>query len=530
MSLRWLASALSTLAGLPGLIAAQPSPSADIFQSEFGWNPREQIWSPTLPVPPVPLTSPQAISGAMASPGSPSGDSGSAGQPAGLPVCFAVVSAGRDDLIHKQGEFHFDQDLAQSGLRFGLSPISNIDFRFEVIKSRTEEEIGNSAASLDLDKSEWDWRMSIAYVWTPYLIPFGVVQGSTAVTGENSAANLGLRGSFPCGLRWMWSTETSRSDFPAELQLTEYKAMSMPMLSRARTQSLAVGFSRGRIDAEWAGQLRKMDYARLQSSEYALGDSGSSWRQELRVTYSGGRAPGNRKVTLDLSASEGDHALHGTALKPQGLYLFSYQDGTHSAYSARLDAQAGREAWEAGGDFAAAQSLWRANRPDVAYGKHLWDRNGVLDSYAGSLLGLFDDETWLFDGMLEVQSMSAGAWAAWFQKNWRLEIALAYHRLDLRSEYRLTRRTTSFLIAYEEKESDRTFPELAADIVTPELRLARSWGPVTLRTELSQALPIRVQLLRGRSATAGSGSSGTPSGSQFSGGLRAGAELGWACF
>ncbi len=219
--------------------------------------------------------------------------------------------------------------------------------------------------------------------------------------------------------------------------------------------------------------------------------------------------------------NSGQHIFQATHTA-ESPYAFGYQQTQDQDFSIRMDARAGRKAWETGVFAGTSSYKWDATRPEVAFDKYLWDRNGVLDSYEGNVFDIFDDETWLFNGSMNFRQWSTGAWLARNFSHWRAQCGLAYNVMDMQGIGFLSKKTTTLLIAYTEQDYTYDFQGVRAELLTPEFSLSARWGRFFAEASLAQALPLNVHL-QGDSSS----SDEKISGSSYSGGTMASAEIGW---
>ncbi|MDQ2999929.1 MAG: hypothetical protein M3Y08_01510 [Fibrobacterota bacterium] len=186
--------------------------------------------------------------------------------------------------------------------------------------------------------------------------------------------------------------------------------------------------------------------------------------------------------------------------------------------------RAARESWEWGAFAGVAELEYDALRPDGAKNRHFWDRNGVIDSYEGGFLGIFNNETWLFNGAAYTAQAGSGLWVSRIQYGWKGRLGLAWQFLNLELNSRLTKRETNLILAYKEENFDRTYPRVQTHFLTPEAGLSKSWGPVFLSATAAQALPVKVEIRRdGNGNGAGADSGPDP---KYSGGTRGRLEIG----
>lgn len=155
------------------------------------------------------------------------------------------------------------------------------------------------------------------------------------------------------------------------------------------------------------------------------------------------------------------------------------------------------------------ETEYDALRPESVFGHYLWDRNGVIDSYEGSILGVFSDETWLMNGAAYAAQAGAGLSRESTTWGWRHRLSLGYHYLLLQANSHLARRERSLFISTSESNVDRAYPTVEADLIPVALDLDRAWGPLRLIAGGQAEIPARIRVYR--SGGGGSGKGGDAS-------------------
>jgi hypothetical protein len=282
-----------------------------------------------------------------------------------------------------------------------------------------------------------------------------------------------------------------------------------------------LAYARGAWELSWSGRGSRARPPAVRPEGYSLDDSARVWRHEARAAY----ARSGYAAALDFDLGWGRHVFRGLDRKQGTLYPFSWQRGKQADYALRGDVSAATRRGRAGAWLAAGETEYDALRPDSVFNHWFWDRNGVIDSYQGSLLGLFSSETWLLNGSVYAGHAGAGAWwrSAW--KGLAFRIAAGYQYLILRADSHLTRRRSEFLIGYTEENADRAYPTVEADLLPASLELSRSWGNLSVTMGGQAALPLRVRIERAGGGSSGSG--GSDGGADYGGGTVAGVRLGY---
>jgi hypothetical protein len=319
--------------------------------------------------------------------------------------------------------------------------------------------------------------------------------------------------------------------FPLTVDLSDYKAISIPIRFRREFLDLGLRYHRGPWEGYWFGRGANLRYPFIRPEGYSLSDSGWFWRQETGAAFerdhgkgASGRGASGYRASVDFHLGYGEHAFRGVSRKGGISYPFSYEEATQKAYSIRADLRGyrGERAW---GAFAGgAETESDARRPEVAFNHYFWDRNGVIDSYQGSLLGVFNNETWLLNGAAYAGLAGGGIWygSGFLGFPWRL--GLDYAHLVLEANSHLTKRETNLIFAVHEELTDFTSPRITADILTPEIRIGKAWGPWSATLIAEQAIPVRVDA-EGRDGEGGPSGSGEGVSKKTTGGTRLHAQL-----
>ncbi len=491
-------SSAPTAALFTGLSATHATAADNPLQAFLGLDYGRQIWMPALPVI-APDTLPP-------------------------PRMSASLELDYLNLIRKTGSFAYDHGETVSAAHLSTAAIPEVEIHFTAERSDRDLDMGDTSTSANLGGETWEWMGSVAYHLTPWLTPTVTVGGDSRAQREHAVRALGLKGETGFGLAWSAELGDEHRDFPLTLHLKEYRPLILPLQMRQGYARASLEYRLGAWSAGWSGLWSRMRYADVPPNGYALGDSGRSWSQSGKVARDGIWNGAGWKASAEIQLGYGSHAFHGLSRRDQTQTRFSYQEAEQRSYSLRADLQSAHRGWDWGAYAGAAELEYDALRPDVAYDRHFWDRNGIIDSYQGSLLGVFDDETWLLNGAAYLSQAGGGLWAAKSLGGWRGEAGLGYGHLTLEANSHLTKRETTLILAYKEEDFDKTFPNVDADVLTPELRVTGSWGGMFLKASAAQALPVRVSIAR--TGGSGGGGSGT-SDNEYSGGTRGRVEIGW---
>ena len=405
------------------------------------------------------------------------------------------------DLIRKSGTDFYDYGETVSAMRLSTAAIPGLDIRFAAGRTQGDmnlgEDLGDTSTSVDLGGGAWGWSGTILYRFTPWFMPSVTVGGDSRTRRVSAQRALGMSGGIPLGKgRLDWSAEMGErnSDFPLIAQLKDYRPLTLALQMRKSYGQVSLAYRRGAWSAGWNGEWTRLAYPHVPPMGYYLADSGSAWTYGAKAAYDGAGDGEGMRVNADIRIGFGSHVFRGANRKASSQTRFSYQEAEQRSYSARADLESRHAAFDWGAFLGASELEYDALRPETAFNRHFWDRNGVIDSYQGSLLGLFNTETWLLNGAIYAAQGGGGLWAAKAWRGWRGQAGLAYARLILESNSSLTKRESSLLLAFSEEDFDTVYPKVTADVVTPELRMSRSAGRFVLSVEAAQALPVRVRM------------------------------------
>ncbi len=504
---------------LPAVLAGVHPAQAweDLFQSVTGLDLDRQIWMPSDPCSGENLV--DAIPGLARE----DAECVSGPKPVGPPVS-AAVTLNDEDLLRKTGGFAVAEGALSSGLALRLQPVAGLDIRSTLQRIRWDRRLGDTSLYVDPGGAAWESQTSISVPLIPRLVPY-VAAGWNSEGGWENA--LALQGHAGFGVSWSLATGTEGTAFPVMLKLEDYRVLSVPFVLREDFHAASVGWKYGPLEAAWSGRLRVLNLPNTEGILYSLSDSGRVWENTASLAWADSGSRGHWRASGKWEQTYGEHVFRGIR-STDNLYQFGYEQGQNRDGDARIDVRAGKGPWESGGFAGISRLDWDAFRPQAAYGKYFWDRNGVLDSYAGNVLDLFDSQTWLFNGNLYLRQWTTGAWMARTTAHWRWKAGLDYSVVDLEAFGTLTKKNSEFLIGYTLDDYSQDFPGVRAQFMTPELGLTAHWGRTFVEASAAQAVPIRVEFRR----LAGEGqitSGGSPSGS-YSGGTRASLRMGWGVF
>lgn len=441
------------------------------------------------------------------------------------------LGAIHEDILTRKGsgtEFSAQETGVATGFR--VDPLPGLSLQAALGRSRQVRRLGDTALVLNQGSTGWDGRLVAAFPLSPAFIPSAGLAFDSESDRENALVGIGLRGRAGRGLEWALVTGRRSLDLPLSLDLPEYKPMQVPFQLRQDFHGLCVTARRGPAELGWTGRLLIARRPRAQGISHALSDSGSVSEQALRLAFggkTGGKVGGDGwpwRLDGTLESGSGRHHFRGRIEDGEGRYSFGYLEALQRTLSARGEGRLDFTAWRASA-FAGTSALeWNGYRPVSVAGKVFWERNAVLDSYEGSLLGVFNRETWLFDGDLQVFRLEAGGaldrLAGGPPRFGRFggRLGLGWQRVELSARSHITKRTDIGILARSVEEVKHTPPKVIADLVTPDLRidldLSRRLG---LSARASQAIPVRID-----QADGGNGSSGKPGdqGAAWSGGTR----------
>lgn len=474
------------------------------LESFLGMDLRRQIWMPALP-PSAPPFAPDSV-----------------------PPRFSVgLEYDYLDLIRKSGGFFFDYGGTVSALRLSTAAIPGLDIRFSAQRAGGKLDLGDASTSVDLSGRDWGWSGSVLFRFTPWLMPSVTVGGDSRAYRESAQRALGLRGRIPMGdgrLDWSMNLGERNSDHTLTVHLKDYSPLEPALQLRKTFGQASMAYRRGALNARWDGEWTRLANPHVPPMGYYLGDSGSVWTHGAKAAYDRTVGDEGMKVTADIRMGFGRHVFRGANRKESSQTRFSYQEAEQRSYSARIDLESRHGGHDWGAFLGASELEYDALRPDIAFNRHFWDRNGVIDSYQGSLLGLFNTETWLLNGAIYAAQGGGGLWTGKSWRGWRGQAGMAYARLILESNSSLTKRESSFLVAFSEEDFQTAYPKVTADVITPELRMSRAEGRFILSLEAAQALPVRVRI--GGDGKE-SGNRESRDGGGYSGGTRGKISVGW---
>lgn len=445
--------------------------------------------------------------------------------PAPVPAPFALSwEQSYRRLIRKTGSFRLDHDESGPALGMHLNPAPGVALHSSWIGTERRRVYAQSDYGGVQEDSPRQVRGSAEFAARPWLVP--VVAGGTGSDGYREAA-VALRGSA-AGFSWGIASGLNHRREPLILELENYSPMTIPLFLRRDFHAATGKWEGENAGVFWTGRLERTRHPETFEAGYSLADSGRNLEHAGGFFLQDSPSRGRYRISLEGGTLTGRHTFRGVNTGTEGTYQFSYAEARNHVRWARADAQAstGRVTY---GAFAGASRLdWEIPRPETAAGRHFWDRNGVLDSYEGNVFGVFSRETWLFDGAAAFRQTAAGAWLAAPAGGWRARGGLTWHLVELHARGHLTKRTSSLLIAYSEKDYHPEFPGVRAHLLTPELTLTRVLGNLGVAVSVRQALPVHVRLRRedGTAAT----DRGLPGSSSYSGGTEARLQLGWRFF
>jgi hypothetical protein len=488
----------------------------DVFQAALGLD-YERLWMKPDPCRKEPLI--EALPDLQRE-GAPCAENTGSHAP---PPVSASLGLNHQNLIGKTGDFAFAHDGTESTLDLRLNLMPGLEIRSSMERAYWNRNIGDtSIIKVDENGSIWQSRHCISFPLNSRLVPF-VSAGWNSKGGWENA--LALRGSDPIGLSWSMAVGRQAVAYPVTLTLPDYLPMSAPLLLKQDIYAFSLGLHRGILALAWTSRLRMSERPSNPGGYYILSDSGYGLKHIADLTFADSGSKGHYRASVEGEYNSGRHVFLGVK-NSDASSQFGYEDTRNRDYSIRADARAGKNRWEAGAFLGAFGLYWDALRPSPAYDKYFWDKNEILDSYEGNIFGIFSHETWLFDGSVSIRQWAAGAWVAWITSHWRGQFGMAYNLVDMKAHENLSRKTTTLLIAYTEKDYVQSFPGIRAHLLTPEFRWSGRRGRAFAEASLVQALPIHVQT-RGQN---GSSDQTIQSGSSYSGGTRIGVKMGWGVF
>lgn len=445
--------------------------------------------------------------------------------PGSLPTFGGSLGSVYENLVRQGG----DPGFAHGGFstvaeaRMGLVP--GVDIRTALEQGGRDRRIGDASLVLDQGGRSWEGRSAVAFPVWAHITPMVGLGWNSDAGREHALVGLALRGRAWRGISWSLATGRRSMDFPLRLDLPEYRPMTVPFQLRQDFHGASLAVRRGPAEIAWSGRIREHRRAGNQAETYALGDSGSLTDQTLALALSGRGPGGIWRGEAGLESGSGRHFFRGTSRNGDSRYQFGYLQALQRSLSARgsLRLDTGRRRYSVLGGASAVG--WNAYRPDIPSGRHFWDRNSVLDSYEGSVLGVFNRETWLFDGDATLLRFFAGTGLEGpFVGGLEGRLGLVWQRLDLSARSHITKRASTLLIAFTEEEIENRFPGMTAHLITPDLVLNLPLGGATLELSIAQAIPVSVET-KDRDGAGGGEGGGRSDG--FSGGTRAGLSMRW---
>ena len=504
---------------LPVLIALQPCWGwEDFFETVAGVDYNRQIWARTDPCK-IELLS-ESIPGLERE--NPSCNPQTVGHIP--PRLSASVNLDYHNLIQKSGNFSFAHNEIVPSFDLRFNPIPKLEIRSTIENPFWNRNIGDTSLHIDENGSAFQSHNSIALAPVPWFKPF-VGAGWYSQGGWEYA--LGLKGAQTSpGLSWSLAAGHEDRTFPMTLKLEKYDPISVPFLLRQNFEALSLCWRHRLLSAAWTGRFQTSSYPSSPDGLYTLSDSGQNFKQVASISLSDSGSKNRHSLSLEGEYNSGSHVFRGVR-NQNGLYQFGYENTENRDYSLRLDYKRQTGRWEWGTHAASSALDWNALRPDIPSGKYFWDRNGVLDSYNGSIAGIFDRETWLYNGNLKLRQWVVGTGLARDFHNWRSQFGLTYHDLDFQAQGHATKKNTQDIFFYTLQESYQNFPGIKAGLLMPELRLSRRLGRAFFEASLGQAIPLYIRF-RGENVS-GSGSQ-EKSMSPYSGGTQASVKAGWGVY
>jgi hypothetical protein len=427
------------------------------------------------------------------------------------------------ELIKRQARFAFAHSRSEPSLTCFWKPAPGLELRLSADRGQRRLSIGDTAAFADAGGTDWGWRGALSFPITPFLIPSVIVGARSSDPDADALEALAFRGAMTSRLSWSFAWGRRRRAYPVSLKVPEYAAFSFPFLLRQDFREAGLAFASGVWEAEWSGRWTEARRPATRPEGYSLDDSARIWRQEGRLAFKGRGI----LAALDFDMGMGRHVFQGQSLKAGNPYPFSWQRGRQADYSARADLAFPLRRGSGGGWIVAGESEYDALRPEIAFGHYVWDRNGAIDSYQGTLLDLFNDETWLMNGAAYAGQAGFGLWRKADYRGFTVRVSTGLHYLILESNSHLTRRRTAFLFGYTEEDRDRTYPTTEAWLSPTAIEAGYGRGRVWARAGAQAAFPLKVAIER----PSGGGGSGGGSGggkADYRGGLAAGFRIGYS--
>lgn len=165
---------------LPSPVRALESP----LQSLLGLDLERHIWMPGT-APASPFDSSRTAIGAI-----------------DMPDFFASATYDHLNLIRKTGRPVFNYGESMTGLHLATGAIPHLEIRVSTQRSRRDLDIGDDGAGIDLGGLSWGWNGSIAYLFTPWLVPTLTVAGNSHAGGRHALRCLGFKGAI--GQQGVW--------------------------------------------------------------------------------------------------------------------------------------------------------------------------------------------------------------------------------------------------------------------------------------------------------------------------------------
>ena len=435
----------------------------------------------------------------------------------------ASVSAGDRYLIRRRARFGFAHRNTDAAFAFALGAAPGVELRFAADRSRRALFLGDTAQSVAAGGADWGVRAAIEFPLTPLFVPAVVVGARSSSPGADELEALSFRGSTPIGLAWSFAWGRRHRDFPIRLKMPSYAPLAFPFLFRQDFREAGLALTRGPWQAAWSGRWTEARPPATRPMGYSLDDSAQAWRQEARGAYS----RNGFTAALDFDVGMGRHVFQARTRKGDRQRLFSWQRGRQADYAARADLACARRRASLGLWLAAGETEYDALHPEIPFGHYVWDRNGVIDSYQGSLLGVFSEETWLLHGAAYAGHAGLGMWwrSAWAGFAYRF--SAGYQYLILQANSHLTRRRTAFLLGYTESSRDRIYPTVEADLLPAGLELERALDNFRVTIGGQAALPLRVRIDRGGDSGKSGARGGGGGPADYAGGTVAGIRLGY---
>ncbi|MEO7426030.1 MAG: hypothetical protein ABI036_12645, partial [Fibrobacteria bacterium] len=179
------------------------------------------------------------------------------------------------DLIHKKGNLAYDYAEAVSSLEVGAA-LAGLETRFGLERSRRELGMRDSASGVDNGGRTWDWRTTVTYRLTPWIVPSLSVGGDSHEPGVSSLSAFKLGGGVGSWLDWSLGVGRKSLSHPATLTVPDYDAIALPVEVRQDFQEAGLRLRSRGWEAAWMGRWTQAHYPGLRPRGYSLGDSGSA--------------------------------------------------------------------------------------------------------------------------------------------------------------------------------------------------------------------------------------------------------------